>query len=64
MALDVDRAALYCVAPVPVSSGRTHRHRLSRSGDREPNSALYRMSGDARTREYVARQTVAEHRGA
>ncbi|MEU2238702.1 transposase [Streptomyces sp. NPDC018338] len=57
-------AALCGVAPVPASSGRTNRHRLSRGGDRGANSALYRialvrMSSDARTREYVARQTTA-----
>lgn len=57
-------AALCGVAPVPASSGRTHRHRLSRGGDRAANAALYRialvrMSCDARTREYVARQTTA-----
>ncbi|WP_326589293.1 IS110 family transposase [Streptomyces brevispora] len=57
-------AALCGVAPVPASSGRTNRHRLSRGGDRRANAALYRialvrMSSDARTREYVARQTAA-----
>lgn len=44
-------------APVPVSSGRTDRHRLSRGGDRAANSALHlivnnRMSNDPRTRAY------------
>ncbi|MGW4898832.1 IS110 family transposase [Kitasatospora sp. NPDC004240] len=57
-------AALCGVAPVPASSGRTNRHRLSRGGDRAANAALYRialvrMSSDPRTREYVARQTAA-----
>ncbi|WP_406397388.1 IS110 family transposase [Streptomyces sp. NBC_00879] len=57
-------AALCGVAPVPASSGRTNRHRLSRGGDRGANAALYRialvrMSSDSRTREYVARQTAA-----
>lgn len=57
-------AALCGAAPVPASSGRTSRHRLSRGGDRAANAALYRialvrMSSDARTREYVARQTAA-----
>jgi len=28
------------VAPIPVSSGRTDRHRLHRGGDRDANSAL------------------------
>jgi transposase len=32
------------VAPVPVSSGRTDRHRLSRGGDRQLNAALHRIA--------------------
>jgi hypothetical protein len=28
-------------APIPASSGRTHRHRLNRGGDRSANNALY-----------------------
>lgn len=54
-------AALCGVAPVPASSGQTHRYRLSRGGDRAANNALYRialvrMSSHAATREYVQRQ--------
>jgi transposase len=54
-------AALCGAAPVPASSGKTTRHRLSRGGDRSANNALYRialvrMSSDARTRDYVTRQ--------
>ncbi|MFF9473657.1 IS110 family transposase [Streptomyces roseolus] len=57
-------AALCGAAPVPASSGRTNRHRLSRGGDRAANAALYRiapvrMSSDPRTRDHVARQTAA-----
>ncbi|MFF4393997.1 MULTISPECIES: IS110 family transposase [unclassified Streptomyces] len=57
-------AALCGVAPVPASSGKTNRHRLSRGGDRAANAALYRialvrMASDQRTRDYVARQTAA-----
>lgn len=57
-------AALCGVAPVPASSGKTNRHRLSRGGDRAANAALYRialvrMSSDRRTRDYVTRQTDA-----
>ncbi|MFE7217102.1 IS110 family transposase [Streptomyces sp. NPDC057611] len=57
-------AALCGAAPVPASSGKTNRHRLSRGGDRSANAALYRialtrMARDQRTREYVARQTDA-----
>jgi len=56
-------AALCGAAPVPASSGKTTRHRLSRGGDRTANNALYRialvrMSNDPRTRDYVARQTA------
>ena len=36
--------AMLCgVAPLPASSGRTHRHRLNRGGDRQANAALYRI---------------------
>jgi transposase len=54
-------AALCGTAPVPASSGKTTRHRLSRGGDRHANSALHtialvRMSNHPRTRECVARQ--------
>ena len=34
-------AHLCGVAPVPASSGRVHRHRLNRGGDRHANNALY-----------------------
>jgi transposase len=55
-------AHLCGAAPIPASSGRTHRHRLNRGGDRAANNALYtivlvRMRYDARTRDYVARRT-------
>ncbi|WP_330347310.1 IS110 family transposase [Streptomyces sp. NBC_00582] len=64
MRTEASFAALCGVAPVPASSGRTNRHRLSRGGDRDANAALYRialvrMSSDATTRAYVARQTAA-----
>jgi transposase len=56
-------ARLCGVAPLPASSGRTTRHRLSRGGNRDANRALYmlavsRMRWDARTRRYVARRTA------
>jgi transposase len=56
-------AALCGVAPVPASSGRSQRHRLSRGGDRDANRALYllalgRMRWDPRTRAYVERRTA------
>ena len=56
--------AMLCgVAPIPASSGKTHRHRLNRGGDRQANAALYRvvlsrMRWDPRTRAYVARRTT------
>jgi transposase len=52
------------IAPKPASSGRTTgRHRLSRSGDRAANSALYviaivRMRHHAPTRPRVERRTA------
>ncbi len=54
-------AHLCGVAPIPASSGKTVRHRLNRGGNRQANSALYRivisrLSGDARTKAYVARR--------
>jgi transposase len=56
-------AALCGAAPVPASSGKTTRHRLSRGGDRAANSALHRialvrMSSHPRTRGYVERQVT------
>lgn len=54
-------AALCGTAPVPASSGKTTRYRLSRGGDRHANAALHtiatvRMSSDPRTREFVDAQ--------
>jgi transposase len=54
--------AMLCgAAPIPASSGKTNRHRLSRGGDRAANNALHRtalvrMSSDERTRAYVTTQ--------
>lgn len=55
-------AHLVGVAPIPASSGRTHRHRLNRGGDRAANNALHtivlvRMRHHAPTRAYVERRT-------
>jgi transposase len=49
------------VAPIPVSSGRTDRHRLHRGGDRQLNRALHviaitRARVDPQTREYLERK--------
>jgi transposase len=54
-------AHLCGVAPVPASSGKTVRHRLNRGGNRNANSALYRiiisrLSCDPRTQAYVTRR--------
>jgi transposase len=54
-------AALCGAAPVPASSGKITRHRLSRGGDRAANKALHRialvrMRSHEPTRDYVARQ--------
>lgn len=56
-------ARLCGAAPIPATSGKTqHRHRLHRGGDRQANSALWRialtrMSWDPDTRAYVERRT-------
>jgi transposase len=55
-------AHLCGAAPIPVSSGRTDRHRLNRGGDRAANNSLYvialcRMRYDPRTKAYVDRRT-------
>ncbi|MEW2483536.1 IS110 family transposase [Mycobacterium sp. NPDC049093] len=54
-------AALCGVAPVPASSGKTNRHRLSRGGDRAANNALHRvalvrLSHHQPTKDYAQRQ--------
>jgi transposase len=56
-------ARLCGAAPIPVSSGRTDRHRLHRGGDRQANSALWRialvrMGCHQPTKDYVARRTA------
>lgn len=56
-------AHLCAAAPITASSGRTHRHRLNRGGDRQANNALHtialtRMRHDPHTRDYVTRRTT------
>lgn len=58
---EAEFAALVGVAPIPASSGKTTRHRLSRGGDRQANKAIHhvalvRMTSDTRTKSYVARR--------
>jgi transposase len=55
-------AHLCGAAPIQASSGRTHRHRLNRGGDRQANHALWRialvrMHCHPPTRAYVERRT-------
>lgn len=56
--------AMLCgAAPIPASSGKTHRHRLNRGGDRQANAALYRivlsrLRWDQRTQDYMTRRTA------
>jgi transposase len=57
-------ARLAGVAPVPASSGKTTRHRLSRGGDRQLNRALHtivlhRRQHDPATRDYTGKR-IAE----
>ena len=56
-------AALCGASPVDASSGKQVRHRLNRGGDRQANSALWRiamvrMAHDPRTKAYAARRTA------
>jgi hypothetical protein len=61
-------AALCGAAPVPASSGKTSRHRLSRGGDRAANAALHRialvrMKSHPETRAYVTRHKTRGRSG-
>lgn len=54
-------AKLTGTAPIPVASGKTHRVRLNRGGDRQANSALYlviigRLQRDPATQAYLQRR--------
>lgn len=56
-------AHLCGAAPIQASSGKTIRHRLNRGGDRQANSALWRIAmsrlrWDERTQDYMARRTT------
>ncbi len=49
------------IAPIPVSSGRSDRHRLDRGGNRQINAAIHRMAVtrarcDPATQNYIARK--------
>ena len=56
-------AHLCGVAPISASSGKVQRHRLNRGGNRQANSAIYRvlltrMRHDEATRTYIERRTA------
>jgi transposase len=56
-------ASMCGVSPILASSGQTNRHRLSRSGNRQANNALWRiatvrMSCDEETKVYLAKRTA------
>jgi hypothetical protein len=56
-------AAMAGVSPVQASSGKTVRHRLNRSGNRQANHALWRiamvrLTCDPQTQAYVAKRTT------
>lgn len=55
-------SALLACHPIEASSGKVVRHRLNRGGDRQGNSAIWRivivrMATDPRTKAYVERRT-------
>lgn len=59
-------AKLCGAAPVPVSSGKTHRMRLHRGGDRQANRALHmiiigRIKTDPNTQAYLAKKLAEGH---
>jgi len=55
-------AHLCGAAPIPASSGKTSRHRLNRGGNREANSALWRIV-ITRLKSHPATRAYAERRG-
>ena len=62
-ATDAKLARAAGLAPIPVSSGRTNRHRLDRGGNRQVNAAVHRVAvararSHPETRDYIARKTA------
>ena len=62
-ATDAKLARAAGLAPIPVSSGRTNRHRLDRGGNRQINAAIHRIAVTRarchpETRDYIARKTA------
>jgi transposase len=63
-ATDAKLARMAGCAPIPVSSGRTDRHRLDRGGNRQLNHAIHmyaicRIRHDPQTAVYIAKQRKA-----
>ena len=63
-ATDAKLARIAGCAPIPVSSGRTNRHRLDRGGNRQLNHALHmlaicKLAHDGETAAYIAKQRRA-----
>ncbi len=62
-ATDAKLARCCGVAPIPVSSGKTSRHRLDRGGNRQINAAIHRVAitrarCHPETKAYIARKTA------
>lgn len=62
-ASDAKLARAAGLAPIPVSSGKSDRHRLDRGGNRQINAAIHRVAVTRarchpETRDYVARKTA------
>jgi transposase len=60
-ATDAKLARVAGVAPIPVSSGKTNRHRLDRGGNRQLNTAIHRIAltrarCHPETQDYIARK--------
>ncbi len=60
-ASDAKLARAAGLAPIPVSSGKTNRHRLDRGGNRQINAAIHRIAitrarCHPETRDYIARK--------
>src|SRR4051794_41723983 len=60
-ASDAKLARAAGVAPIPISSGKTNRHRLDRGGNRQINAAIHRIAitrarCHPETRDYIARK--------
>ena len=60
-ATDAKLARAAGIAPIPISSGKTNRHRLDRGGNRQINAAIHRIAitrarCHPKTRDYIARK--------